>query len=149
MNVVEPLIIGVVVLVSTLLSGYLLRNRVYRGMSEYLKADLVEWMALEENQAALGAYIENAAEVVRSKTVASLAGMFSGISRGAQALENELGEEAVQTMFSGNELVAGIFSKYVADKPLVRDIVLNMAKNTMVKQAAGAPGGLLQAPMDK
>ena len=128
---------------------FLVRRRIYKEFSENLQADMVEWMERDDNRVAIKGYAEAMAELIRSRMMSSLGGYMSGLSREGKALERELGEEAIEMAFDGNPYAAGIYNKYLADKPLVAEIFKGVLAKGIGSQMSGGTPGVLSAPEDR
>jgi len=113
---------------------YLKREAIYDELSNYIKADIVDWLSLPENQEAINKFMDAMADNVMVRFKGMLGGLSSGVSRQLKAAERDL-------TAAGIDIASGIpGSGALALKYLDKYPVLQMVLPLLIKQmSSGQP----------
>jgi len=128
------------IIVAVLIQGlaayilYMKREAIYDELSNYIKADIVDWLSLPENQEAISKFMDAMADNVMVRFKGMLGGLSSGVSRQLKAAERDL-------TAAGIDIASGIpGSGALALKYLDKYPVLQMVLPLLIKQmSSGQP----------
>jgi len=131
MNPFEVVLTGILPIIAIILVALYLRLTI----PDLVVNTITDWIGTEENQEAIRVYSQALIEQMKETTTATIGGILSGISRGAQSVEGQMQHQAI-AQATGNPIIAGIVSKYIGKYPLLGAFIQGA-----VTQGVAAPSG--------
>jgi len=160
MTMLEVFLTTFLVIGSTLLTAYLLRNKIVEHITTGVEADIVQWLGSAENQEVLQEYMKVAAvklsEPLKDHISKWFGGKASGVSRNLKALEGDIENDMIDVATGGGFLGAKA-REYLDKYPLLKDILFsamanqkgNLQRGQPPFNPAGLPNKSVQAPRDR
>jgi len=144
----ESLLIAIIILFQAmgLVFLFLLRRKIYQGISEAVKDEIITWLSTKENQEAIGTWFNQMSDMIVQKVkmaaIGQLGGITKGVSHQLKNLEKDLIAEGIVQANPQMSMVAPIVVKYLDKYPILKVLLPALLQSQgQPLSPAGSPAG--------